>query len=180
MHIQALLLGLLLWRALAAPVSQQATARTFSTSGSLYGPLSLLGGNPTLPTPTSDTTLPDSEIEYAPGQASDSVGGVLDFSAVPTPQPIRGSKGGTDPGPRQIEIDRTHPDILAPPQSDKGDVPQLSWPMALSHSKLGLNRAGWSRQQNLAVLPAAKQFAGVDMVSFCVYGVYAAGTDALL
>jgi len=48
--------------------------------------------------------------------------------------------------------------------SDKGDVPQFNWPMDLSHVKLGLNRAGWSRQQNLGVLPAAKQFAGVDMV----------------
>jgi hypothetical protein len=38
--------------------------------------------------------------------------------------------------------------------------------MDLSHVKLGLDRAGWSRQQNLKVMPAAEQFAGVDMVSW--------------
>lgn len=35
--------------------------------------------------------------------------------------------------------------------------------MGLSHNRLGLKGAGWARQQNLAVLPAAKEMAGVDM-----------------
>jgi hypothetical protein len=38
--------------------------------------------------------------------------------------------------------------------------------MDLSHVKLGLGRGGWSRQQNLKVMPAAEEFAGVDMVSY--------------
>jgi oxalate decarboxylase family bicupin protein len=35
--------------------------------------------------------------------------------------------------------------------------------MGLSHAKLGLNRAGWSRQQNTEQIPQATEMAGVDM-----------------
>jgi hypothetical protein len=35
--------------------------------------------------------------------------------------------------------------------------------MGLSHNRLGLKGAGWARQQNDAVLPAATAMAGVDM-----------------
>lgn len=35
--------------------------------------------------------------------------------------------------------------------------------MGLSHAKLGLGRAGWSRQQNTDNIPAATEMAGVDM-----------------
>jgi hypothetical protein len=109
-------------RATAAPVAavQPTPTRTFATSGSLLGPTTLRGYDPSLPFSTEDTTVPEDQIVYAPGQASDKVGAVLDFSNVPTPQPIRGSKGGSDPGPKQPDIDRTHPDIIAPPQSDHG------------------------------------------------------------
>jgi len=151
----------------AAPLSaadaQPTPTRTFAESGSLYGPTSLLGYDPSLPFATEDTTIPDDKIDFAPGQASDTIGAPFDFSAVETPQPIRGVKGGTEAALRQNYLDKTHPDILAPPQSDHGDVPQLNWPMGLSHAKLGLNRGGWSRQQNIGVLPIAKEFAGVDM-----------------
>lgn len=34
------------------------------------------------------------------------------------PQPIRANKGGTDPGPRNILLDRQNPDILTPPSTD--------------------------------------------------------------
>lgn len=49
------------------------------------------------------------------------------------------------------------------PWVDHGGVINAQWPMGLSHAKLGLDRAGWSRQQNVDVLPAATEFAGVDM-----------------
>jgi oxalate decarboxylase family bicupin protein len=62
------------------------------------------------------------------------------------------------------EYEKLNPDLYAPPSSDKGDVPNLMWPMSLSHNKLGTgDGAGWARQQNTAVLPAAKAMAGVDM-----------------
>ena len=38
------------------------------------------------------------------------------------------------------------------------------WPFGLSHVKLGSGtRSGWSRQQNVEVLPVADRMAGVDM-----------------
>ncbi|KAI5801228.1 RmlC-like cupin domain-containing protein [Geopyxis carbonaria] len=149
----------------AAPAgsAQPTPTGTFATTGTLRGPTSLRGLDPNEPQVTEDTTVPTSLLELAPGQADDTIGAILDFSALETPQPIRGSKGGSDPGPRDVEMDRSHPDIFAPPGTDHGTVPQLNWPMGLSHNKLGKGRGGWSRQQNLAVMPAATQFAGVDM-----------------
>jgi hypothetical protein len=67
---------------------------------------------------------------------------------VQNPQPIRGNKGGTDPGPRTEAYDRLNPDKLAPTGTDHGDVSNAQWPMGLSHAKLGLGRGEWSRQQN--------------------------------
>jgi hypothetical protein len=124
MQALVLLLALAL-RTTAAPVAtdQPTPTRTFAISGSLYGPTTLRGYDPSLPFSTEDTTIPEGQIVYAPDQASDTIGESFDFSDVPTPQPIRGTKGGTDPGPKQPEIDRTHPDILAPPQSDHGMWP---------------------------------------------------------
>ncbi|KAI5789433.1 RmlC-like cupin domain-containing protein [Pyronema domesticum] len=149
--------------ALEARQAQPTPTRTFASTGSLLGPTTLRGYHPSLPLSTEDTVIPIDKLDLAPGQIDDKIGALLDFSHVATPQPVRGSKGNSDPGPKQPEIDRTHPDILAPPQSDTGDVPQLNWPMDLSHVKLGMNNAGWSRQQNLKVMPIAKEFAGVDM-----------------
>ena len=38
------------------------------------------------------------------------------------------------------------------------------WPFGLSHVKQGTGtRSGWSRQQNVEVLPVADKMAGVDM-----------------
>jgi hypothetical protein len=39
--------------------------------------------------------------QLAPSQTDDAdIGAILDFSTIDNPQPIRGSLGGTDPGPR--------------------------------------------------------------------------------
>jgi hypothetical protein len=51
--------------------------------------------------------------------------------------------------------------------------------MDLSHVKLGLGRGGWSRQQNLKVMPAAAEFAGVDMVSYSDSVTRAGETDGV-
>ncbi|KFY78587.1 hypothetical protein V499_02284 [Pseudogymnoascus sp. VKM F-103] len=87
----------------------------------------------------------------------------FDFSTVKNPQPIRGAKGGTDPGPRTLEYDVLNPDKLAPPGTDHGGVANAQWPLGLSHNKLGLDSAGWSRQQNTDNIPTATEMAGVDM-----------------
>lgn len=57
-----------------------------------------------------------------------------------------------------------NPDLLAPPGTDSGDVPQAQWPMSLSRNRLGSGKkSGWARQQNTGQLPAATEMAGVDM-----------------
>lgn len=47
------------------------------------------------------------------------IGASLDFTTVENPQPVRGSKGGLDPGPRTEAYDRLNPDKLAPPGTDQ-------------------------------------------------------------
>ncbi|WP_428484750.1 oxalate decarboxylase family bicupin [Rhodopila sp.] len=77
------------------------------------------------------------------------------------PQPIRGNTGGTDPGPRNAAADRDNPDLLAPPPTDAGDIPNLKWPFSLSHNRL--QDGGWARQVTVRELPVSKAMAGVDM-----------------
>lgn len=58
-----------------------------------------------------------------PGQTdAATIGAALDFSEVEHPQPIRGTKGGLDPGPQTPEYSRLNPDRLAPPGTDHGAV----------------------------------------------------------
>jgi oxalate decarboxylase len=77
------------------------------------------------------------------------------------PQPIQGDKGATDPGPRNLAADRDNPDMLAPPSTDAGDIPNLKWPFGLSHNRL--SAGGWARQTTVRELPISKSMAGVDM-----------------
>lgn len=47
---------------------------------------------------------PVDDYDLAPGQDADpDLGFYFDFTKVNNPQPIRGSKGGTDPGPRMSQ-----------------------------------------------------------------------------
>ena len=46
-------------------------------------------------------------------------------SAEETPQPRRAGHGGSDPGPRNLTRDRQNPDILVPPSTDHGTLPNL-------------------------------------------------------
>jgi hypothetical protein len=62
------------------------------------------------------------------------------------PQPQRGSLGASILGPQNIPLELQNADLLAPPTTDHGSVPNFKWPFSLSHSKL--NKGGWSRGQN--------------------------------
>lgn len=77
------------------------------------------------------------------------------------PQPIRAKEGGTDPGPRNILLDRQNPDILAPPDTDAGTIPNLKFSFALAHNRL--QEGGWARQVTVRELPIATTLAGVNM-----------------
>ena len=78
------------------------------------------------------------------------------------PQPIRADgAGGIDFGPRDIWRDRQNPDLLVPPATDAGTVPNLVFSFSDAHMQL--NRGGWSREVTERELPVAKTLAGVNM-----------------
>ena len=69
------------------------------SSGSPYGSEAFLGpnGNPVNPADSAIVT----HYDLVPGQTEDAdLGLYLDLEKAKNPQPIRGSSGGTDPGPR--------------------------------------------------------------------------------
>ncbi|KAK0728869.1 RmlC-like cupin domain-containing protein [Lasiosphaeria miniovina] len=136
-----------------------------AASGSLRGDSSLLGGNAPLPDPGKSDPAVVPNPELVNGQeAGANLGLYLDFDSANPPQPIRGTEGSTDPGPRTFDYEKLNPDLFTPPGTDGGSVPSLMWPMGLSHNRPGTGtNSGWARQQNTDVLPAAKAMAGVDM-----------------
>jgi len=77
------------------------------------------------------------------------------------PQPIRDGAGATDPGPRNVLLDRQNPDILTPPSTDAGTIPNLKFSFALAHNRL--LAGGWARQVTVRELPIATTLAGVNM-----------------
>ncbi len=96
--------------------------------------------------------------------AATTAGGVLTAGnaiAQGVPQPMQGTKGANDPGPRNVPVDTQNPDILAPPTTDAGDLPNLKWSFGLSHNRL--LEGGWARQTTVRELPVSKEIAGVDM-----------------
>ena len=79
----------------------------------------------------------------------------------PTPQPLRPGRGGTDPGPRNVVRDRQNPDLLVPPSTDHGTLPNLRFSFADAHTRL--ERGGWTRQITARELGISKNIAGVNM-----------------
>ncbi|KAJ7100105.1 Bicupin oxalate decarboxylase oxidase [Mycena belliarum] len=77
------------------------------------------------------------------------------------PEPIRGSLGASMLGPQNVPVELENADLLAPPTTDSGDLPNMKWAFALSHNRL-LN-GGWARQQNVQSMPVATGLAGVNM-----------------
>lgn len=70
-----------------------------SSNPGLRGSEALAGYSPTEKIATG--SKPDIKYSLLPGQKEDSkIGSYLDFEKVENPQPIRGSTGGDDPGPR--------------------------------------------------------------------------------
>ncbi|WP_283813502.1 cupin domain-containing protein [Bradyrhizobium sp. Leo170] len=76
-------------------------------------------------------------------------------------QPIRGAKGATDPGPRNALLDNQNPDILTPPETDNGSLPNLKFSFGMAHNRL--EDGGWAREVTVRELPVAKSMAGVNM-----------------
>lgn len=77
------------------------------------------------------------------------------------PQPVRAGDGADDPGPRNIERDRQNPDLLAPPPTDHGSIPNLRFSFSDAHNRL--EKGGWAREVTQRELPVATSLAGVNM-----------------
>jgi oxalate decarboxylase len=78
------------------------------------------------------------------------------------PQPIRNDgAGGIDIGPRNIMRDIENPDMLVPPITDSGLLPNMKF--SFSDTSMTLNHGGWSREITVRELPIATTLAGVNM-----------------
>ncbi|KAI0346207.1 oxalate decarboxylase [Trametopsis cervina] len=114
-----------------------------------------------------NSEIPSSSFSAIPetatdAPAGDNPNGILwteNSNIMPVPQ--RGSLGTNILGPQNIPVDKQNADILAPPSTDSGTVGSAKWPFSLSHNRL--QTGGWSRQQNVAVMPMATEMAGVNM-----------------
>jgi oxalate decarboxylase len=82
-------------------------------------------------------------------------------TTVDIPQPIRDSQGGLDTGPRNVELDRQNPDLLVPPPTDAGTVPNLKFSFSMAHNRL--SGGGWAREVTQRELPIATTLSGVNM-----------------
>ncbi|MEA2873095.1 MAG: oxalate decarboxylase [Hyphomicrobiales bacterium] len=82
-------------------------------------------------------------------------------TALPAPQPQRPGAGGTDYGPRNLERDRQNPDLLVPPSTDSGTLPNLRFSFSDAHMRL--TSGGWTRQVTARELGISKNIAGVNM-----------------
>lgn len=81
---------------------------------------------------------------------------------VRVPQPIRSDgAGGIDKGPRDVMRDLQNPDLLVPPVTDNGLIPNIRFSFSDAHMQL--NHGGWSREITVRELPIATTLAGVNM-----------------
>lgn len=69
--------------------------------------------------------------------------------------------GGTDMGPRNLIRDRENPDLLNPPSTDSGTLPNLRFSFSDSHVRQ--QSGGWTRQVTERELGVSKNIAGVNM-----------------
>src|SRR6266852_5961748 len=100
--------------------------------------------------------------------AATAAGGILTVATAagaqtnePVPQPQRPGHGGTDPGPRNVVRDRQNPDLLVPPSTDHGTLPNLRFSFSDAHVRQ--ETGGWTRQVTRRELGVATALAGVNM-----------------
>src|SRR3982074_2699911 len=74
----------------------------------------------------------------------------------PVPQPQRPGRGGTDPGPRNLAKDRQNPDLLVPPLTDHGTLPNLRFSFSDSHVRQ--ETGGWTVRSRYEGLGFPRKF----------------------
>jgi oxalate decarboxylase len=77
------------------------------------------------------------------------------------PQPVRNGLGATIMGPRNVELERQNPNLLASPDTDAGTVPNLKFSFADARNRL--SSGGWAREVTARELPVSTTLAGVNM-----------------
>jgi len=77
------------------------------------------------------------------------------------PQPIRGDRGASILGPRNVPLESENPDLLASPYTDAGTIPNLKFSFAAARNRL--LTGGWAREVTARELPVATTLAGVNM-----------------
>lgn len=78
------------------------------------------------------------------------------------PEPIRSDGAGAlDLGPRNLKRDEENPDMLVPPATDHGLLPNLKFSFSDTH--MVIKPGGWSREITKRELPISDTFAIVDM-----------------
>ena len=83
-------------------------------------------------------------------------------SAESPPEPSRApGVGGTDPVPGDVVREAQNPDLLNPPATDSGTLPNLRFSFADAHVRQ--SSGGWTRQVTARELGVSKSIAGVNM-----------------
>jgi oxalate decarboxylase len=77
------------------------------------------------------------------------------------PQPMTDGVGATDPGPRNVLLDLQNPNLLTPPRTDAGTIPNLKFSFSHAHNRL--SEGGWAREVTVRELPISTTMAGVNM-----------------
>jgi oxalate decarboxylase len=77
------------------------------------------------------------------------------------PEPVRDGLGATILGPRNVELERQNPSLLASPDTDAGTIPNLKFSFADARNRL--LTGGWAREVTARELPVSTTLAGVNM-----------------
>ncbi|OJJ45178.1 hypothetical protein ASPZODRAFT_2111113 [Penicilliopsis zonata CBS 506.65] len=77
------------------------------------------------------------------------------------PLPWRNGEGNDILGPQNPSRQRENPDLIRPPSTDQGSLPNMRWSFADSHIRI--NEGGWTRQTTDKELGTSVELAGVNM-----------------
>ena len=91
-------------------------------------------------------------------------GGLLTATTLAQAQkgdPIANGRGGTNPGPMNPARIDQNPDLLVPPTTDSGTLPNLRFSFDDAHMRL--TAGGWTRQVTVRELGVSTTIAGVNM-----------------
>ena len=76
-------------------------------------------------------------------------------------RPIRDGQGAPILGPTNPPREAENPDLMVPPRTDGGTMPNLRW--SFSDSRMRLEEGGWARRTTIRELPISTEIAGVNM-----------------